>query len=131
MEGEAVLTSGDGVGVGDDYHYINGKVNFHQRVYCIYDFRSDVSGLFFFAYFSEHFRARVNQMSAKNSVDSVRRAMIAEMPVALPGLREQARIAACLSSLDSDIAAQDSKHTSLRQHKRGLMQQLFPAPERR
>ena len=37
-EGEAVLTSGDGVGVGKNFHYINGKFDFHQRVYCIYGF---------------------------------------------------------------------------------------------
>jgi len=35
---EAFLTSGDGVGVGKIYHYIVGKFDFHQRVYCIYDF---------------------------------------------------------------------------------------------
>ncbi|WP_421948845.1 restriction endonuclease subunit S [Phaeodactylibacter xiamenensis] len=34
---EAVLTSGDGVGVGKIYHYIDGKFDFHQRVYCIYN----------------------------------------------------------------------------------------------
>ena len=31
-DGEAILTSGDGVGVGKNYHYINGKFDFHQRV---------------------------------------------------------------------------------------------------
>ena len=30
---EAVLTAGDGVGVGKVYHYVNGKFDFHQRVY--------------------------------------------------------------------------------------------------
>ena len=35
-EGEAVLTSGDGVGVGKNIHYVNGKFDYHQRVYAIY-----------------------------------------------------------------------------------------------
>lgn len=35
FDGEAILTSGDGVGVGKNFHYINGKFDFHQRVYCI------------------------------------------------------------------------------------------------
>ncbi|MDH5803507.1 MAG: restriction endonuclease subunit S [Gammaproteobacteria bacterium] len=30
---EAVLTAGDGAGVGKVYHYINGPFDFHQRVY--------------------------------------------------------------------------------------------------
>ena len=128
-DGEAVLTSGDGVGVGENYHYIKGKFDFHQRVYCIYDFSGDASGQFFFQYFSLHFRKRVKQMSAKNSVDSVRMSMITEMPIWLPQIEEQQRIADCLSALDTQIAAESNKLASLKTHKKGLMQQLFPSPE--
>jgi type I restriction enzyme S subunit len=125
-EGEAVLTSGDGVGVGKNFHYIKGKFDFHQRVYCIYDFDEGVSGLFFYLYFSEHFGKRVMRMSAKNSVDSVRMAMITEMPVTMPSLSEQQKIAECLSSVDELIAAQARKLDAIKTHKKGLMQQLFP-----
>jgi len=126
-DGEAILTSGDGVGVGKNFHYINGKFDFHQRVYSIYDFSKDVSGRFFFRYFTEHFNKRVMQLSAKNSVDSVRMSMITEMPVQLPNWDEQNKVANCLSSLDDLINAESSKLESLRIHKTGLMQQLFPA----
>ncbi|MGC3980072.1 MAG: restriction endonuclease subunit S [Steroidobacteraceae bacterium] len=125
-DGEAVLTSGDGVGVGKNFHYIIGKFDFHQRVYCIYDFDKEVSGLFFYLYFSEHFGERVMRMSAKNSVDSVRMAMIAEMLVLLPPLAEQQKIAECLSSVDELLTAQARKVDALKTHKKGLMQQLFP-----
>jgi type I restriction enzyme S subunit len=128
-DGEAVLTSGDGVGVGKNFHHINGKFDFHQRVYCIYDFDKSVGGLFFYLYFSEHFGERVMRMSAKNSVDSVRMAMITEMPVMVPTLPEQQSIAECLSSLDALITAETRKHEALKTHKKGLMQQLFPTPE--
>jgi len=127
-DGEAVLTSGDGVGVGENYHYIKGKFDFHQRVYAIYNFDSDASGLFFFYYFSTHFKKRVKQMSAKNSVDSVRMSMIKEMPIWLPKIAEQQRIADCLSSLDARLTAEARKLDALKLHKRGLMQQLFPSP---
>ncbi len=126
---EAVLTSGDGVGVGENYHYINGKFDFHQRVYCIYDFIPSVSGQFFFHYFSTHFKKRVKEMSAKNSVDSVRMAMITEMPIWMPPPAEQRRIAHCLTALNDRIAEQVAKIDALKAHKRGLMQQLFPASE--
>lgn len=52
------------------------------------------------------------------------------LPVPLPSgetaLREQQKIAACLSSLDELIAAQARKVDVLKSHKKGLMQQLFP-----
>lgn len=40
---------------------------------------------------------------------------------------EQQKIADCLSSLDDLITAQNQKVEALKQHKKGLMQQLFPA----
>ena len=128
-EGEAVLTSGDGVGVGENYHYISGRFDFHQRVYLIYDFDDTLNGLFFFYYFSMHFKKRVKRMSAKNSVDSVRMAMITEMAIWVPEIKEQQRIANCLSSLDTDLTAEVEKLDILKIHKQGLMQQLIPAPE--
>lgn len=43
-----------------------------------------------------------------------------------PGLAEQQKIAACLSSIDELVEAQARKVDALRTHKKGLMQQLFP-----
>jgi len=42
---------------------------------------------------------------------------------------EQQKIADCLSSFDDLITAQSQKIDALKTHKKGLMQQLFPAPE--
>jgi len=44
-----------------------------------------------------------------------------------PGLEEQKKIAACLSSIDELITAEEKKHDALKVHKKGLMQALFPA----
>ena len=126
FDGEAILTSGDGVGVGKNFHYINGKFDFHQRVYCIYDFADEVCGKFIFMYFSQHFNERVMKMSAKNSVDSVRMSMITEMPISLPSKKEQQKIASCLSAIDDLITSQADKIEQLKLHKKGLMQGLFP-----
>lgn len=126
---EAVLTSGDGVGVGKNFHYIKGKFDFHQRVYCLYNFSEKVVGKFIFYFFSEKFYQHVMKLSAKNSVDSVRRAMITELPIVIPCWNEQQRIADFLSSLDDLIANQTQKVDLLNTHKKGLMQQLFPATD--
>jgi type I restriction enzyme S subunit len=48
--------------------------------------------------------------------------------LAFPRPAEQQKIAGCLGSLDDLIAVQGQKLETLRQHKRGMMQQLFPRP---
>ncbi|HEO72395.1 MAG TPA: restriction endonuclease subunit S, partial [Candidatus Hydrogenedentes bacterium] len=48
------------------------------------------------------------------------------IPILLPSPPEQQKIAECLSSLDGLIGAEGRKLAALRDHKRGLMQQLFP-----
>jgi type I restriction enzyme S subunit len=44
----------------------------------------------------------------------------------IPSDEKQQKIAGCLTSLDDLIAAQGRKIDLLKQHKRGLMQQIFP-----
>lgn len=46
--------------------------------------------------------------------------------IKLPRLKEQSKIADCLSSLDALIAGLSRKIDTLKEHKKGLMQQLFP-----
>jgi type I restriction enzyme S subunit len=57
------------------------------------------------------------------------KAMLDRIPIPQASDSEQERIAACLSSLDALITAETEKHETLKTHKKGLMQQLFPAPE--
>lgn len=47
-----------------------------------------------------------------------------------PTLEEQTKIAECLSSIDEIISVEESKVVSLKTHKKGLMQQLFPQPQK-
>lgn len=100
---EAILTAGDGVGTGKVYHYVNGEFAAHQRVYVIKDFFG-VDGRFFYYFFSHNFRKEVVKYTAKSSVDSVRRAMIANMEFPKPSLPEQKAIAGTLSCIDAHIA---------------------------
>lgn len=53
---------------------------------------------------------------------------LAEKIILFPkNLKEQIRIAKCFSSIDKQITATRSKLEQLKEHKRGLMQRLFPA----
>ena len=102
FDGEAVLTAGDGVGVGKVFHYVNGKFDYHQRVYKFSDF-SAVSGKFFFHYFRALLRFEVLQGTAKSTVDSLRLPMLQNFPVALPSLPEQTAIVAYLDKATADV----------------------------
>lgn len=49
-----------------------------------------------------------------------------KIKILVPHSSEQQKIAECLSSIDELIILYENKVTLLEQHKKGLMQQLFP-----
>lgn len=127
---EAVLTAGDGVGTGKIFHYINGKYELHQRVYRIYDFSDLIFPKFFYWFFSFSFYDRIMQMTAKSSVDSVRREMIADMLCPCPPLPEQKAIAEALFDIDHLIAATEKLIAKKKDIKKSLMQELLTGKRR-
>jgi type I restriction enzyme, S subunit len=75
-------------------------------------------------------RAGIKKEAQGAKVYGISAKRISAISVPLPRTHaEQQRIADCLNALDDQIAAQTEKLDALRTHKRGLMQQLFPAPE--
>ena len=130
FDGEAVLTAGDGVGTGKIFHYINGKFDLHQRVYKMSNFSERLIGYYFFVYFSNNFFDRIMSMTAKSSVDSVRREMIADMLIPLPPPAEQRAIAAALSDADALIASLEFLIAKERDLKQAAMQQLLTGKTR-
>lgn len=60
-------------------------------------------------------------------VPSVNKSTIESIPILVPPIpAEQQKIASCLSALDDNIANEAVKFEVLKNHKKGLMQQLFP-----
>lgn len=123
FDGEAILTAGDGVGVGKVFHHTYGKIGVHQRVYILSDFKCDANYLFHF--FSSKFYNRVKRMSAKNSVDSVRKEMITDMPLSLPIHKEQVKIGRLLTLLDERIATQNKIIDKLQSLIKGIRNDVF------
>jgi type I restriction enzyme S subunit len=78
---------------------------------------------FLFQYFKNHGLKSVISGSAQPQIT---RAGFSPLPVSFPTPAEQQRIADCLTSLDDLIAAEARKLDTLKVHKKGLMQQLFP-----
>ena len=130
FEAEGVITVGDGVGTGKVFHYVNGKFALHQRCYLIYRFCPMLDGKYLYKIFSARFYDRVMQMTAKSSVDSVRREMITDMLIPLPPLAEQRRIARALSDVDELISALGKLIEKKRNIKTGAMQELLTGKTR-
>lgn len=122
---EAVITVGDGVGTGKVFHYVNGKYDLHQRCYRMYGFSDELNAHYFYHTFSKLFYKRVMSMTAKTSVDSVRLEMISDMKIPVPDIEEQRKIGSFLDNLDRLIALQQKKIESLKEFKKGCLQQMF------
>ena len=101
-DGEAVLTAGDGAGVAKVFHYVNGKFDYHQRVYKFSHFK-DVLGKFFFEYFRATLKFEALAGNAKSTVDSLRQPMLLSFPCLLPPTTEQAAIVDYLDQATADI----------------------------
>ena len=126
---EAILTAGDGVGTGKVFHYINGKFDAHQRVFILTEFEG-IKGKYFYYYFRENFLKEVSKYTAKSSVDSVRRDMIAKMAVPIPKIEEQVAIAETLSDVDSLISSLQKLIEKKKAIKQGAMQELLTGKKR-
>ena len=83
-------------------------------------------------YLATFFNSEFFQNKLKNAAGGGTRAYIGiieqgKLSLKVPtNILEQQKIADCLSSLDEQISAQKEKIAALKQHKKGLMQQLFP-----
>ena len=93
-------------------------------------FDKRLNGYFFYLYFSNHFYDRIMQMTAKSSVDSVRREMIADMLIPLPTLAEQEAIAEALGDADALIESLEGLVAKKRHLKQAAMQQLLTGKKR-
>lgn len=129
-DGEGVLTAGDGVGTGKIFHYINGKFDFHQRVYLMHNFSNQILGYYFFLFFRYYFYNRIMSMTAKSSVDSIRRDMISNMSIILPPKPEQEAIARVLSDVDGLINRLKVLIDKKQAMKTATMQQLLTGKTR-
>ena len=119
---EAVIIPGEGMRFIPKYY--EGKFNLHQRAYALKDF--SCSGQFVY-YSMLHRSTLLSQKAVQSTVLSLRLPILQDFPIEIPKKpEEQQKIASCLSSLDELIAAHNDKLDALKDHKKGLLQNLFP-----
>ena len=97
----AIITSGDGVGVGKIFHFVQGKYALHQRAYRIKIVDERVNAKYFFYYMRNAFADYMRMTAVHASVTSVRKPMLDNYPVPVPSLDEQERIVSILDRFDA------------------------------
>ena len=126
-DGEAVLMAGDGVGAGKVFHYVNGKFDYHQRVYNFYNIKKIKAKLLYY-YMKSHFRYVIEQLSAKSTVDSVRLNMIQDFLVVIPPMQEQLDLIEYLDSqmknLDDSISMFENQISLLQERKQIIINEV-------
>ena len=78
---------------------------------------------------SSTFHRYVDKINTSSGIPHISAKQINEFSIAFPSDQEQQRIADCLTSLDTLITAATQELETLKTHKKGLMQQLFPSAE--
>ena len=95
----AIITAGDGVGVGKVFHFATGQYALHQRAYRIVP-KEGVDARFGYHYLFSDFLVTLSARPYA-SVTSLRRPMFLKYPILLPSLEEQRRIVAILDKFDT------------------------------
>jgi len=102
FDGEAILIPGEGR-LGEIYHYINGKFDYHQRVYKISNFSGETYGLFLLYTMQKTFKQHAMTYTVKATVDSLRLPMLTDYAVLLPSIDEQITIGKFFRTIDELI----------------------------
>lgn len=98
---EAVITAGDGVGVGKVFHYASGKYALHQRAYRIHPTSNSIMCKYLYYYFVANFPKYIGQQMYQGSVPSIRRPMLNQFEVSVPSLEIQKRLVEVLDNFDA------------------------------
>ena len=69
----------------------------------------------------------IKSLASGSTRERISKEHLSQVRIPITQLDEQQKIADCLSSLDELITAQNQQLEALKAHKKGLMQQLFPA----
>ena len=96
----AIITAGDGVGVGKVFHYVEGKYALHQRAYRIHINTSDVLPRYYFHYMRSAFLPYIQKTMFQGSVASIRRPMLNQFPVPIPSMDVQKRLVNVLDNFE-------------------------------
>ena len=104
----AIIIPGEG-GIGDIFHYIDGKYALHQRAYRICVFCKKVDTKFLYYIMCCHFKKYILAKSVGATATSIRKPMLEKFKLPVPPLevqREIVRILDCFMLLTAELTAE-------------------------
>lgn len=101
---------------------IDGAIN--QAILCI---RSKSLDMSFLCFYLEHMKSHITSKYLQGGQGNLSGDIIMSLSIGCPSFAEQQKIAECLSAVDETIIAQQKKVDAIKEHKKGMMQQMFPA----
>lgn len=108
----------------------DNKPNIYLNSFCFgyrFNVLKDYQPLFLAYYFRSSYGRRLMTKLAQGVTRyNLSKSNFLKAEIAFPSLPEQQKIAECLSSVDNLIQAEADQLQALKDHKKGLMQQLFP-----
>lgn len=118
---EAIIVPGE----GQEFipKYFIGKFDLHQRTYAIFDFKG-VDGKYLYYHITQKDKHLLSQ-AVGSTVKSLRLPIFKNMPINLPQIEEQTKIASFLSLLDEKLQVEKTLLRRLTEQKQYLLQQLF------
>lgn len=100
---EAIIIPGEG-GIGDIFHYVNGKYALHQRVYRIHFIDKTINAKFIYYYMKSNFKSFILKKAVSATVTSIRKPMIEKFEIPIPPLDVQNVIVRILDTFTSHAA---------------------------
>ena len=91
FDDESIVIPGEG-GVGDVFHYVNGKYALHQRAYRIHLTEDSISTKFIYYYMVNNFKKYILRNAVQATVLSIRKPKIENFYVPIPSLEIQEKI---------------------------------------
>jgi type I restriction enzyme S subunit len=121
FDAEAIIVPGE----GKEFipKYFKGKFDLHQRTYAIMNFGEN-NGLFLFNSITYH-KNHLDSYAVGSTVKSLRLPMFESMPIKLPCIEEQTKIAEFLSCIDDKIETTKLQLSKMEVWKKGLLQGMF------
>jgi len=119
---EALLISGNGANVGYIHSY-KGKFNAYQRTYVLDGFQEVISFIKF--QLEVNLKRRIQLESKAGNIPYIVLGTLTDLPLVIPSVDEQAKIANFLSAIDRKIESVATQITETQTFKRGLLQQMF------
>ena len=93
----AIIIPGEG-GIGEVFHYVNGKYALHQRAYRIHIINENINTRFVYHYMMQNFKNYITKFAVSATVKSIRKSMIENFEIPVPNIETQEKIVETLDN---------------------------------